>query len=134
MEGFSQRLQQIIEHYGINAGILADRLSIQRSTLSHLFAGRNRPGFEFLEKLLAAFPDLNLNWVVSGQGEMIAGRTAVQPLQPVSSLPETPVLDLFQSPPQPGPDVISPPAATGKKTTVRVVMLYSDGTFDEYLK
>lgn len=139
MNDFAHRLNQVIEYYGIRVADLADRLQIQRSTLSHLFAGRNKPGFEFLERLAAAFPDLSLNWVVTGKGEMLANVPAVVPAP--ASTPEAADFpgglfspDLFSVTAEktnpPVPEAVVPPVRTGGTSAVeQIILVYADGSF-----
>lgn len=65
------RLQQIMEHYHLNPMSFSEKLEIQRSSLSHFFSGRNKPGWDFLEKLARTFPDVNIQWLLTGSGKML---------------------------------------------------------------
>lgn len=64
------RIKHYIEHKGISAGELAILLDVQRSNISHILNGRNKPGAVFIEKFLIAFPDLNARWLLTGEGKM----------------------------------------------------------------
>jgi transcriptional regulator with XRE-family HTH domain len=66
-----KRVQQIIEHYQLSPSDFADKIGIQRSGVSHLTSGRNKPSVDFIEKLIHSFPEININWFVAGIGEMI---------------------------------------------------------------
>jgi len=65
-EEFIQRLKEVLDRYTITPAKLADRLGVQRSGISHVMSGRNKPSFDFLQKLTAEFDDLDLNWLISG--------------------------------------------------------------------
>jgi len=65
----SKRLSWLLETKNLNATKLAQIVGIQKSSLSHILSGRNKPSFDFLFKLKQAFPDLNLDWFVTGNGE-----------------------------------------------------------------
>lgn len=65
------RIQQFIEYKGISPGDLSTALDVQRSNISHILNGRNKPGAAFIEKILLAYPDLNARWLLTGQGNMI---------------------------------------------------------------
>lgn len=65
------RLQQIMEHYRLNPVSFTEKLQIQRSSLSHFFSGRNKPGWDFLEKMARTFPDVNIQWLLTGSGKML---------------------------------------------------------------
>ena len=55
---------------GLNRIEFAEKIGAQRSTLSHILDGRNRPSLDFLEKLTATYPGLNMNWLIKGEGTM----------------------------------------------------------------
>jgi len=71
MNNIPDRLTTILNHYDLSAGAFADKLGIQKSSISHLLSGRNKPSFQFLSKLAKAFPEINLNWFITGQGQML---------------------------------------------------------------
>jgi hypothetical protein len=41
---------------------------VQRSSLSHLLSGRNKPSLDFILKILDVFPEVDLYWVLNGKG------------------------------------------------------------------
>lgn len=49
---------------------LADKISVNRATVSHILSGRNKPSIDFLQKLLNNYPELNSNWLITGIGYM----------------------------------------------------------------
>ena len=69
MDDFAQRLSFLMHHYDLDAAALAERLQIQKSAVSHLLSGRNKPRFDILSRFALSFPDLNLRWLLTGDGE-----------------------------------------------------------------
>ena len=67
----NERLKLIIDHLKLSPSQFADKLQIQRSAVSHLVAGRNKPGFSFFEKVIEVFPEINITWLITGQGNML---------------------------------------------------------------
>lgn len=65
------RLQQILDYYNINSSRLADKLGVQRSGISHILSGRNKPGFDFLKGILDLYPEIDANWLITGKGDML---------------------------------------------------------------
>lgn len=63
------RLQQFLSLENLSPARLADILGVQRSGMSHLLSGRNKPGYDFILKLCTKFPDLNANWFITGKGK-----------------------------------------------------------------
>lgn len=47
----------------------AELLEIQPSTISHLVSGRNKPGYDLLQKILRAFPSINPDWLLLDSDE-----------------------------------------------------------------
>lgn len=64
------RIKIWIESKGLKSSSFADKIGVNRATISHILSGRNKPSIDFLHKLISSFPDLNLNWIVSGEGFM----------------------------------------------------------------
>ena len=61
-----QRLQQIITKNNLSASSFADKLSIQRSNISHILSGRNKPSLDFIEKFINHFPNEDVIWLITG--------------------------------------------------------------------
>ncbi|MCC6702629.1 MAG: helix-turn-helix transcriptional regulator [Fluviicola sp.] len=61
------RIKMIIESHRLTAGAFADKIGVQRSNVSHVLGGRNKPSYEFLEKLLQAFPRVSAQWLLTGK-------------------------------------------------------------------
>ncbi|MFN6945680.1 MAG: helix-turn-helix domain-containing protein [Cytophagaceae bacterium] len=64
------RIRQIIELYGYSPSLFADEISVQRSGISHILSGRNKPSLEFIQKVLNRFPEIDPNWLLTGKGTM----------------------------------------------------------------
>lgn len=67
-EDFIKRLEIVLEYYSLNASAFADRIGVQRSSLSHLLSGRNKPSLDFILKIADVFPDVDLYWILNGTG------------------------------------------------------------------
>ncbi len=65
-----ERLVRIMNSEGLNASLFADRIGVQRSSISHILSGRNKPSLDFLEKILGAYPKYNAEWLVMGTGQV----------------------------------------------------------------
>jgi len=65
----SERIQIIIDLKGIQPSKFADEIGVQRSSMSHIIAGRNKPSLDFLQKVVQRYPEININWLLSGIGE-----------------------------------------------------------------
>tara|TARA_R110000868_G_scaffold102642_1_gene282709 strand:+ start:47 stop:499 length:453 start_codon:yes stop_codon:yes gene_type:complete len=86
-EDFIKRLEIILDYYSLNASGFADKIGVQRSSLSHLLSGRNKPSLDFLLKILDVFPDVDLYWILNGKGSFPKSTDMVVEQKP--SLPLT---------------------------------------------
>ena len=85
---FNTRLKKILDYYGLSASAFAEVITVQRSSISHILSGRNKPSLEFITKVVNAFPDIDLLWLLSGVGEVpksTAPLPKVKPTQNVSN-------------------------------------------------
>ena len=57
---FVKRLETIFEYYGLTASLFADKINVQRSSISHLLSGRNKPSLDFILKVIENFPEVEL--------------------------------------------------------------------------
>jgi transcriptional regulator with XRE-family HTH domain len=117
------RIKEFIEYKGISAGELAISLDVQRSNISHILNGRNKPGAALIEKLLLVFPDLNARWLLTGDGNMV---------NTVATASEN--RDVKATLSKQADNIIS---ASGNKTIAnkpidKVILLYTDGTFSSF--
>ena len=65
-----KRLQQFLDAENITQAQLADKLGVARAGISHILAGRNKPGFDFLEAMAVHYPGVSLDWLLTGKGRM----------------------------------------------------------------
>ncbi len=66
----TERIQQLINDKKLSATQFSDEIGIQRSSLSHVLSGRNKPSLDFMLKIKTRFPDVNLDWLLLGEGQM----------------------------------------------------------------
>ncbi|MCB0443372.1 MAG: helix-turn-helix transcriptional regulator [Flavobacterium sp.] len=65
---FVQKLEKILSYYQLSASAFADKIGVQRSSLSHLLSGRNKPSLEFVIKISESFPEVDLYWFLFNKG------------------------------------------------------------------
>jgi len=66
---FAERLKKVMDYYQLSSAAFADRIKVQRSSISHLLSGRNKPSLDFVVKVLDEFPDIELYWLLNGKGK-----------------------------------------------------------------
>ncbi len=67
-DDFVKRLETIFDYYGLTASSFADKINVQRSSISHLLSGRNKPSLDFILKVMESFPEVELLWLLNGKG------------------------------------------------------------------
>ena len=94
-----ERLIQLLDLEQLTPSKFADIIGVQRSSISHVISGRNKPSYDFLQKTLKAFPGLNASWLLLGEGTMyeqmgrsVSGNLFDSP-EEVRVLPEKPVYE-----------------------------------------
>ncbi|MCK0157852.1 helix-turn-helix domain-containing protein [Cellulophaga sp. F20128] len=115
-EEFIKRLEKIIQYYSLTAAAFADKVAVQRSSISHLLSGRNKPSLEFVLKVIEAFPDVNLYWLLNGKGSFPQLRKKENLTPPTQQVAPKPVNSISQ------------------KTISKVIIFYADGTFETFDK
>ena len=68
-EAFVKRLQKVIDFYGESSASFAEKIGVQRSSISHIISGRNKPSLEFILKILSHFPEVEFYWLINGKGK-----------------------------------------------------------------
>tara|TARA_B100001758_G_C18339298_1_gene573420 strand:- start:690 stop:989 length:300 start_codon:yes stop_codon:yes gene_type:complete len=66
----NERIKKWMLTHAIKSSELANIINVNKSTISHILSGRNKPSIDFLEKLLFVYPELNANWLITGVGFM----------------------------------------------------------------
>lgn len=134
-EKFAERLQKIMDEYDLNATSFADAIDVGRSSISHIISGRNKPSLEFVMKIIEAFPEVELYWLLNGKGSFPKKTAAQAGPAPVkqnyelnfeSSAAETPKVTNTNSEQQ-------KPSTTEGSAIERIVIFYKDGTFKSFL-
>ena len=117
----NRRLLQFLQAENITQTQLADTLSVARGSVSNILAGRNKPGYDFLESLLLHYPNLNLEWLLTGKGKMYHENENGMPMETPSQQEDPVQLDLF-----------SLQAPTTNREISKIMVFFSDKTFQEF--
>lgn len=131
MEGFTERLETLMEYFGLPASALADKIQVQRSGISHLLSGRNKPSLEFVTKLRAAFPELDLYWLLEGKGTMIQMKDVKEEKTDQHPAPSLPPPTKAESSERLS-DIRSLSNAGKENPVKKIIVLYQDGSFESY--
>ena len=66
----TDRISLLLKARNITASQFADEIGVQRSSISHVLSGRNKPSLDFIQKILKRFPEINPDWLLFGKGPM----------------------------------------------------------------
>ena len=61
-----QRIEEIRNNHQLSSAGFASKIGVQRSAMSHILSGRNKPSLEFLVKIYEAFDEVALEWLIMG--------------------------------------------------------------------
>jgi transcriptional regulator with XRE-family HTH domain len=122
-----ERLQLILKMHSISPSIFADKLGVQRSNVSHVLSGRNKPSLDFLEKIVTHFPRVNAHWLITGvmhdNGQN--SKKAEEEIVVNSQSEKTDYTSTIK--------LMTNSDLKRKKNAIRIVEFYDDNTFSEYL-
>lgn len=83
MENFKDRLKEILDKEDLTASKFAEKIGIQRSSVSHILSGRNKPSLDFVIKVNNAFDDVSLDWLIKGNNAIKTGVKNTQTSSPL---------------------------------------------------
>jgi len=111
---FTTRIKTLMDYHQLSATLFADKIGVQRSSISHILSGRNKPSLDFILKITSEFKDVDLYWLLNGTG----------------CFPK----EESKNSPTSTPSLFSNPTENESKKIQRIVVFYNDGTFEEYKK
>jgi plasmid maintenance system antidote protein VapI len=138
------QLIKIMTHFNITASRFADEIGVQRSSISHILSGRNKPSYDFILRVIEKYPSLDPSWILTGKGNMILVESDNRKLNDEVRIQES---ELFMPDKKPDSDNSPQPKKEIKQNVdirkqsnevtkvnnlISVILLYSDGTFFRY--
>lgn len=134
------QIQTILRKEDISASALAEKLGVQRSSISHILSERNKPSLDFIQKIIESFPHINTEWLLSGKGKYLKQspetkstiETPIALLKPAEEKTTTPKTENTPRTFSPENSLFSEIKKGTKKKTIKVITFYDDNTFDEY--
>jgi len=130
------QIQEILRKERLSSSQFADRIGVQRSSVSHVISGRNKPGFDFIQKILIAFPEINGDWLITGSGDMYKQKSMPGGLFDTPNAAVSPEMtDQSEKKPveKDEPRLPREKSEPVKRRKIeRVIVFYSDKTFREY--
>lgn len=142
-----EKLLVLMKNEGLTSSRLAELLGIQPSGISHILAGRNKPSFDLVQKILRRFPNINPDWLLlesdrmyrasSGEDAQLS-ENAIFSTDTTDSPADAKNGDAENSPKQAvaaqieSTFGIASPSTASKGGIKRIVVLFDDNTFESY--
>ena len=89
----NSRVQKIINYSELSLSEFADEIGVQRSNISHVLSGRNKPSLDFLMKIKDRFPEIQWEWLIEGKGAMVFSENEAASTPSSYSLEESKIND-----------------------------------------
>ncbi|MDR2964120.1 MAG: helix-turn-helix domain-containing protein [Bacteroidales bacterium] len=145
-QDIADRLQIILNQKSLSASAFADEISVQRSNISHILSRRSKPSLDFIEKMCARFPDIDISWFISGKAAASTRqRVAEEPAQrDLFGMTETILVEEHTQEPEHVHTVAQTqePAITAAKnyeekpqkerSVTKIITFFSDNSFQEF--
>lgn len=132
------RLKKILSHYNLTSSTFADTIDVQRSSISHLLSGRNKPSLDFIMKTVNKFPEVDLYWFLYGEGTFPKEeekKIEVVVPEKITIEPEIKLKENIEKKEQLNTaptSSLNKQEISNNKKLVKIVLLYSDGSFNEF--
>ncbi len=145
------RLQKFLAAENITQSQFADTIGVARAGVSHVLAGRNKPGYDFMASTMENFPNLNIEWLMFGKGKMYKEQrpTLFDPVPQTNTVNnhEEEVIDIFPTYEDEKPKInledksnsevytdieaLDKPLqlSTNQRKVSKVIILFDDGTY-----
>ncbi len=140
----NDRIEELLKHQRLTSSQFADNIGVQRSSMSHIISGRNKPSLDFVQKVLENFKFVNSDWLLFGKGPMTKEMKQQTLFDFSNNKDNTSENQLITAPQVPIPNLSAktippPPEENSKKIPDiidddidRIVIFYKNGLFKSY--
>ena len=135
----TERIKEVIDGHNMTPKAFAEKVGENPSKLSHIFVGRNNPSLALVLKICRAFPDVQVNWLLGfnyneeSQSYMPSQQSVVNGVIDFSENDEPQESNAVAEPERkPVADEYKP--TLKPKSIKKIIVFYSDNTFDEVVK
>ena len=127
---FTNRLKKILNYHQLTASLFADKIGVQRSSISHILSGRNKPSLDFVMKVLQKFPEVELYWLLNGKGSFPAIKNTPSSILTISKNKTPTKKEDHLTKEVDFPKIIS--NSLDDTDIDRIVVFFKNGTFKSY--
>ena len=122
---FIKRLKEVMENHHLNAAGFAEKIGVQRSSVSHILSKRNKPSLDLILKIHSAFNEITLDWLLLNADQE---KTIPIPSFDIKNKLNT-TLDVKEFPPKQE----TQSNAGNSEEIIRIIEFYKDGSFRLFL-
>lgn len=127
-----ERFRYVMKLNSMTASQFAEEIGVQRSSVSHILSGRNKPSLEFIQKVINRFPKVDSTWLINGKTNVgvapkieSKGSAEKNELVPTSITTESSKATAVSN--------ADTSEQISSKKINKVLVLYDNGTFEEFL-
>jgi len=132
-EEFADRIKKLLAFYNLSATQFADKINVQRSSISHLLSGRNKPSLDFVIKVVKKFNEVDLYWLLNGKGVFPKQEDSLPKKAIITALPLESTDPLKMEPKEETEPLLAKKTASVKgKSIDHIIIFYNDGSFKKY--
>lgn len=134
----AERIKEIIEKNDLTASTFAEKINVGRSSISHILSGRNKPSLDFILNVMKEFPDVDLYWLMNGQKAKASKeiKSTSAPIINNSLFDQDVVKEQSVSKDEEKNEITALPSSVNSqklgKNIQKVILLFSDGSFESY--
>jgi transcriptional regulator with XRE-family HTH domain len=120
------RIEEVRKNHQLTAASFATKIGVQRSAISHILSGRNKPSLEFLMKIHDSFDEVNLEWLILGKPSPLSQNKEIPANPEINQL--TNVVDNIL--PESKSDISNESGSA--ESPKEIIYLYENGKFERF--
>lgn len=149
----SDRIFRLIDALDISVANFSDETGIDRASLSHIKNERSKPTLEMIRKIVSSYPQVSLDWLILGGGTML--KQSDNPQEPdlftqiapsnsisVNKPTKTPSIsvqtktdnEIIGANSAEDTDQTTPPGRPATSHIKKILIFYSDNTYEEIIR
>lgn len=123
------RIKYIMKLNQLNVSAFADEIGVQRSSVSHVLSGRNKPSLDFIQKIIKRYPKVDAAWLIDGstnvipKQERISSPIVEEIVEQPKKIVENKVREVESQ---------NNSHQNSNKKIKRILVFYEDNTFEEF--
>lgn len=136
------RFRYVMKVYNETPSSFADKIGVQRSSISHILSERNKPSLDFIQKILEHYPKVDAQWLINGKQssqtqlspEVEINQVNKEVKKPVEKTEESDAIEKLRI-----EEVnlkvnseIKSNTSTASKKVDRIIVFYTDNTFETF--